>query len=348
MQLIITIDTEADDQWLRRGPITTANLGFIPPLQEICNAHGFPPTYLCTHEVVFDPAFERVLVPSENEGLAEIGAHLHPCTTPPLDQYWDPPGHPGAFASEIPTSLFRKKLETLTTALEVKRGRRPTSYRAGRWGFSAAHTEILIELGYLADCSVTPLLLWKDAGIRECGQDYRGAPPWPYYMAWGDPGRPGASSLLEVPVTVLQTNGVMRRFPVLNEWYRVSRKHVVAKGLDRLFRVAPQWFRPFQDMTSNRLMAVYRTARLLNLPVIQMAFHSSELMPGSSPHNATPDDVARLLAKLKDVFSRLAREGVTGTTLSGFAAAFRASHPILAPLRQPAHFDLARPDRAAG
>ena len=174
---------------------------------------------------------------------------------------------------------------------------------------------------------VTPLLSWQDAGARERGQDYREAPVRPYYMAWGDPGRPGASSLVEVPVTVLQTNGVMRRSAVLTEWYRRSRKHAVAKGLNRLFRVAPQWFRPFHDMTPDRLMRVFRTARHLDLPVIQMAFHSSELMPGASPHNPGPDDVRRLLAKLDETFLRLAREGVTGTTLSEYAAAFKASHP---------------------
>ena len=327
MQLILTIDAEADDQWQRRGSVTTENLAFIPPFQEICARHGFPPTYLCTYDVVSDPAFCRLLVPFERDGAAELGAHLHPWTTPPLDDYWDKTDRAYAYASEIPTSLFQKKLETLTTALETTRGKQPTSYRAGRWGLSAAHTQILLDLGYVVDCSVTPLLSWQDAGARERGQDYREAPAWPYYAAWGDPGRPGASSLVEVPVTVLQTNGIMRRSAVLTEWYRRSRKHAVAKGLNRLFRVAPQWFRPFQDMTSDRLMEVFRAARRLDLPIIQMAFHSSELMPGASPHSPAQDDVARLLAKLDDVFSRLAGEGVTGTTLSDYAVAFKTCHP---------------------
>lgn len=326
MQLIITIDTEADDQWQRRGPVTTENIAFIPAFQDICTRHGFPPTYLCTYDVVADPAFGRVLVPLGLQRLAEIGAHLHPWTTPPLDEHWDQTERAHAYASEIPTVLFRKKLETLTAALETKCGRRPTSYRAGRWGFSAAHTQILLDLGYIVDCSVTPLLSWGDAGARERGQDYREAPAHPYFMAWGDPGRPGASGLVEVPVTVVQTNALMRRSPVLTEWYRRARKRPMAKGLNRLFRVAPQWFRPFQDMTPDRLMRVFHTARRLELPMIQMAFHSSELMPGASPHNPTSQDVTRLLAKLDEVFVRLKGAGVTGTTLSDFAVAFKTLH----------------------
>jgi len=46
-----------------------------------------------------------------------------------------------------------------------------------------------------------------DPGARDRGQDYRDAPVRPYYMAWGDPAREGASPLLEVPVTVVQPHG---------------------------------------------------------------------------------------------------------------------------------------------
>jgi len=148
----------------------------------------------------------------------------------------------------------------LTDVLAEKRGTRPKSYRAGRWGFSAAHIEALLDLGYVADCSVTPLVSWADAGAKERGQDFREAPVRPYYVASGDAGREGASGLVE-------------------------------------------------------------------LPVIQMTFHSSELMPGGSPHNPTSADVATLLAKLGAVFQRLAGDGVTGATLTSYAEAFRAGHP---------------------
>lgn len=327
MELIITIDTEADDQWRRRGPATTDNIDFIQPFQDLCVGHGFTPTYLCTYDVVSSPAFDRVLLPYERAREAEIGAHLHAWSTPPIDHYWDNTERAYSYASEIPTSLFRAKLESLSGLLGEKRGARPTSYRAGRWGLSAAHTGVLLELGYLVDCSVTPLLSWEDAGARERGQDFREAPVRPYYVAWGDPAREGASSLVEVPVTILYTNALVRRLPMLAGLYRRSRKTRLAKGVNRLFRVAPQWFRPFQDMTANRLLDVYRTARSLGLPAIQMAFHSSELMPGGSPHNPTETDVSHLLTKLDAVFGGLRRDGVTGTTLSAFAESYRKGRP---------------------
>jgi len=327
MQLIITIDTEEDDQWRSQRPATVENIRWVPPFQEVCNRFGFPPTYLCTHAVVSSPDFDAVLLPYERAGVAEIGAHLHAWATPPIDARWDGTKRATSYASEIPPSLFRKKLEVLTDVLAERRGTRPKSFRAGRWGFSAAHIEALLDLGYVADCSVTPLVSWADAGAKERGQDFREAPVRPYYVAWGDAGREGASGLVEVPVTILQTNDLMRRSPLLSTWYGRHRKTAPARGFNRFFRVAPQWFRPFQDMTVDRLLQVYRTARTLDLPVIQMTFHSSELMPGGSPHNPMQADVANLLAKLAAVFQHLAGDGVTGVTLTSYAEAFRARHP---------------------
>jgi hypothetical protein len=324
MQLVITIDTEEDDQWRRQGPPSVENIRFIPPFQQLCARHGFAPTYLCTYSVVGSTAFGEILLPFEQAGTAEIGAHLHAWLTPPLDGSWDDPSLTASYASEIPTSLYRRKLESLVRALRDKRRTDAFSYRGGRWGFSAAHIEILLDLGCVADCSVTPGLNWIDPGARDRGQDYREAPVRPYYVAWGDPAREGASPLLEVPVTIVHTNRVLRRSPTLAGWYIRNRKRPIARQLNRVFGIAPRWFRPFSDMTADRLYGVYRTARDMGLPVLQLTFHSSELMPGGSPHSETAQDVERLLAKLDLVFGRLVSEGVTGTTLSAFAASWKA------------------------
>ena len=329
MQLVITIDTEEDDQWRRQGPPSVQNIRFVPPFQELCQRYGFKPTYLCTYEVARSSAFEQVLLPLEQAGAAEIGAHLHAWSTPPIDDLWDAATLPASYASEIPTSLYRWKMESLTALLRQRRQAERMSYRGGRWGLSAANIELLLELGCVVDCSVTPSLNWEDPGARERGQDYRGAPLRPYYVSWGDPAREGASPLLEVPVTVVHTNRLVRESPVLASWYGRNRKRPVARLLNRSFRVAPQWFRPFKDMTADRLYRVYTTAQSLGLPVVQMTFHSSEMMPGGSPHNETPEDVAQLFAKLEDVFSRLATDGVEGVTLSSFADAYRSRHPQL-------------------
>jgi hypothetical protein len=326
MQFIITIDTEGDNQWDPALPDTTENIRFIPRFQALCDRYRFPPTYLCTYDVVSAPAFNEVLRPLDASGLAEIGAHLHPWTTPPQTP-WDRTGRSAAYPSELPPGIFARKLETLTHLIADTIGRSPRSYRAGRWGLSAAHIPVLLALGYIADCSVTPSLNWTDPGARERGQDFSIAPAHPYFMAWGDPARPGASGLLEVPVTILHTNERMRRSPALRALYARYRKTALGRALNRTLLVAPRWFRPFSDMSVARMRAVFDTARGMDLPVIELMFHSSELMPNGSPHNLTHSSVDDLFARLDQTFAFLAHEGVTGITLGDYAESVRRHTP---------------------
>lgn len=74
-------------------------------------------------------------------------------------------------------------------------------------------------------------------------------------------------------------------------------------------------------MSAEHLIAVFETARHRGLPVVEMMFHSSELLPGGSPYNPTEADVDRLFARLMAVFRHLAARGVKGATLSQFARA---------------------------
>jgi hypothetical protein len=322
VKLIITIDTEGDNQWDPALPQSTDNIRFLPRFQDLCDRYTFQPTYLCTYEVAAAPAFDEILLPIHESKRAEIGAHLHPWTNPPFSQ-WDRSETVPAYPSELPPGVFARKLACLTSLIASKLGRPPRSYRAGRWGLSAAHIAVLLQLGYIVDCSVTPLVSWGDPGARERGQDFREAPVKPYFVAWGDPAREGSSGLLEVPVTILYTNSSMRGSPLLCAAYRRHRKTRAARLLNRMFWIAPQWFRPFSDMSVARLKAVYETARELELPVIEMMFHSSELMPKGSPHNPTAESVERLYQRLEQILAYLAEQRVEGITLSAFAEPLR-------------------------
>ncbi len=108
MQFIITIDTEGDNQWDAALPPGTENIKFVPRFQELCDRYRFPPTYLCTYEVVDSTAFDDVLLPLPAAGRAEIGAHLHPWTNPPFSE-WDRSETTYAYPSELPAPVFSKK-----------------------------------------------------------------------------------------------------------------------------------------------------------------------------------------------------------------------------------------------
>lgn len=322
MQLIITVDAEADNQWDATAPQTVDNLATLERFQQLCDEHGFPPTYLCTYEVVTSPAFERTMGPAVRDGRAEAGAHLHPWSTPPFDRDWDGNGAARPYPLELPSSLLADKLATLTSVIAERIGGSPTSYRAGRWGFSAPQIPLLVALGYEVDCSVTPGVSWRDdPGLRSGGADFTRAGVEPYELAADDVCRPGHSGLLEVPVTILHANPVMRASGWLRRTYGRHRQAAVWRAANRLFGLAPQWLRPYPHMTPKRLIAVCETARRLGLPVMEMMLHSTELVP-RDPRSATVTTEQRL-DRLGRVLAYLAAHGVKGVTLTAFAREHR-------------------------
>ncbi len=325
MDVVLTVDTEADNQWDRsRTELSTDNLEFIPRFQTLCNRYGLKPTYLCTWEVVADARFET-LRRFQDAALAEIGTHLHPWTTPPMS---DPQNGLdraafGAYPSELDPALFAEKLRLLTERIAARTGIRPRSYRAGRWGFSAEHVPVLISLGYLVDCSVTPLVSWeRTLGATKGGPDFRPAPAAPYLVDPSDVCRPGESKLLEVPVTILFTSGMVTRSRRLQDLYFRHRRRLPVRALNKVHAIGPEWFRPYPHVSSQRLRSVCVAAMKLGLPIVEMMFHSSELMPGGSPYNRDEAAVDRLYEKLEAVFGYLRDEGCRGATLTEFAESY--------------------------
>ena len=333
MDVIVTIDTEADDQWDRsRTELSTDNLDCIPRFQELCDRFDVPPTYLCTSEVVEDPRFDA-LRGYQDAGRAEIGAHLHPWTTPPPDHSRAGPGHdaPGTYPSELEPAIFAQKLRLLTERIEARAGVRPRSYRAGRWGFSAEHIPVLLSLGYIVDCSVTPLVSWERVlGANRGGPDFRRAGSTPYFLDPSDVCRAGDSRLLEIPVTILFATSAARNEHVQRLFSR-HRRTLPARALNRLLRLEPQWFRPYPRMSAQQLISVFELARDEDLPVVEMMFHSSELMPGGSPYNRDAASIELLFAKLEAVFAHLQANGCRGRTATEFARDYAASRPAAAP-----------------
>src|SRR3989344_3882509 len=158
MHLIVTVDTEADDQWNQHVPLSVENVYALPRFQALCEKHGVVPTYFVTYEVANDPRAVALLKGWQDAGKAEIGAHLHPWTTPPLAAEET---NTRGFPSELPDETLRAKLSALTEKIQLSFGKRPTSYRAGRWGFDERQARLLKELGYIVDSSVTPGISWK-------------------------------------------------------------------------------------------------------------------------------------------------------------------------------------------
>ena len=185
VKVVVSVDTEADDQWTHGAPLSTRNVGYWQPFQALCERYGSAghlphhqrDRLRCSRRRVCSP-------PGSERGSAEVGAHLHPWTTPP---FADAPGlrhndpvH--AFAGRLDDGLLRAKLETLTdtgrrgdrTSTDVVQGGAVRSERS-RPAAPRRHLDSSV------DSSVTPVpCSWSSrrrSGRRvglESGPDFRG------------------------------------------------------------------------------------------------------------------------------------------------------------------------------
>lgn len=307
------IDTEADNQWSEkaRRTLEVRNAERLPALQALLERHGVRPTYLVTYEMATTEASAAVLRDLGRSGRCEIGAHLHPWSSPPLSTQ-ENVGHP--FPSQLDTPTLTRQLRELTQVIEERLGVRPTTYRAGRWGLDERALPVLEELGYTVDTSVDPML----NETRKGGPLFAGAPSSPYRPDYTNLRKPGAARILEVPVS----SGTLPNLGKALETFYVGLPPLRFRGALKRLGLKPVWLRPsyneLEDMKAFASGLAQRGASCFNI-----AFHSSEILPGGSPYSPDQRSIDKLLADLEGLLEHLTtRLGAAGRTFSEFAAGF--------------------------
>ena len=193
------------------------------------------------------------------------------------------------------STLFEQKIETLTTSLTEAFGCHPYSYRAGRWGVNGAHLQILANAGYRVDSSVRPFYVDKDFS-------YQQALTRPYWPSFDDVLKIDESqqSLLEVPTS----SGFDRtNFEFLNALHTklstapLNRMRLIGiLWLLRILRkitVTPEGHEA-DDICRCIDACIARGDRIVN-----MFFHSSDLLPGCTPYVQSAADIQRFLDCIK-------------------------------------------------
>jgi hypothetical protein len=288
--LLVAIDTEGDNQWdadARRHQ-TFVNIHRLDRLHEFFARHGVRPTYVITYPVARDPQSAAMLRTLLARGDCEVGAHHHAWETPPCDPA-DIDRHP--YALSLPLDQFDAQLAALTAAITDAVGIAPVSYRSGRFGFSASHVSSLERAGYLVDSSVAPLFY----EAHKQGPDFVGAPLTPYYLAYDDATRPGTSRVLELPITA----ALNRRVPaVVEHLYARAPRNYTTKRVLRLLRIAHvRWLRPSYT-SAEEMIALARQVVAQPAPILNLLFHSSEVIVGGSPYNKTEAELAAFYERL--------------------------------------------------
>jgi peptidoglycan/xylan/chitin deacetylase (PgdA/CDA1 family) len=311
MNLLVGIDTEGDNQWdaAARANQQFSNIYALPRLHALFARHGVRPTYVITYPVATDARSADVLGGLIAGGDCEIGAHHHAWETPPCTEK-DVRRHP--YASMLPRAQFEAQLASLTDAIAGAVGRRPVSYRSGRFGFSAGHVAGLERLGYLVESSVAPLFSESHKG----GPEFVEAPLTPYFLAYDSATTPGTSGVLEVPVSA----ALNRRLPKILQYAyaRAPRPYTTKRVLRALRLLRLRWLRPSYSSLDD-MMALAQDLAGAGEPVLNLLFHSSEAIVGGSPYNRTQSELDAFCERLDRFLAFATRElGAVPATFAEF------------------------------
>lgn len=284
LYLIVSIDVEEDmPHWGIEETTTIRNLEGIPQLQELFDKYNIRPTYLLNYPYVSNG--EAVKYFNSIIDKCEIGAHMHPWNTPPLTEE---ESKKNDYPSNLSYERQYDKIKTVTDALMDAFHKRPTSYRAGRFGFNEDTKDILIRLGYLVDSSISPMVSWRSQS-GPCFLNYRAKPFWLNHSM---------DRILEVPVTI----GLNRKVPeIFEKVYLHIPRFTKIRGLlskDYLNILDLVWLYP--ALFSEREMVLLTDVMIKKrVNVFNVFFHSSEVKTGESIYTRTE-------AELKEYFRRLA------------------------------------------
>jgi len=86
---VLSVDTEEEWDWSGPFPqdhLSVENTRRISKFQSFCDRLGIKPTYFVNYAIANDPeSVQRLKIPL-NKGNCEIGGHLHPWCTPPVEE----------------------------------------------------------------------------------------------------------------------------------------------------------------------------------------------------------------------------------------------------------------------
>ena len=303
MLLIVSIDTEGDNWHPCRDGVTVENIRELPRLDALFQRLGVRATYFTTYQVAIRDWAAAILRELHGAG-AELGAHLHPWNTPPLDEPFAPRN---TMLKNLPAALQLAKLEQLTLTLREALGGRPVAFRAGRYGLGPDTVTALIRCGYRVDSSVTPFVSWED---YDDGPTFIGAPLDSYRLAGGadvqvpQPDGP----LVELPMSIGYSRppstmwvGLYRALstPALRPLH--LRGIASRAGIVKRISLSPETDSVPDMLTLSR--------RLIDagLRHLHLFFHSPSLRPGLSPFAPDGAGVERMYRSIATYIEALAR-----------------------------------------
>lgn len=302
----IFVDTEEEFDWgqpISRHQRGTTAIRSMDRMHQRMRDAGAKPVYLVDHPIATDPETVSLLRGYLQKEECTIGTHLHPWVNPPFEEEVTAFN---SFTGNLPLPLQRAKLANLTATIAEAFGRRPTVYRAGRYGVGPHTAELLQEAGYEVDVSVRALFDYSDSG----GPTFDRMRPQPYWV--------GDGSLLEVPLSAAFTGGVRakgeRIYPLTRNLPRV-RGMLSRLGLLSRIAITPE------EMPLPAVIQAISDLLRDGTQLITISFHSPSVEPGHTPYVRTSEDLDMFYAWWDGLFAFFERADVRPASIEEVLAA---------------------------
>ena len=229
------------------------------------------------------------------EGKCEIGMHLHAWNSPPEHQLFNKFGG-NPYITEYPSEVVREKHRYLKELITKRFGVTPVTYRAGRWATNEALMQILEELGFLVDCSVTPQI--SHSQISGCTV-------------------PGGSNYGKSPVDAYMLGKHLMEVPMTTRYKRSFQGHSFSSRVRNLLKGRAVWLRPVIQAV-DEMKQLMQECEKDGIDYVEFMIHSSELMVGGSPYCKTEDAIRDCYQKMDEIFTYAIKRGYKGVSLKEY------------------------------
>jgi hypothetical protein len=288
--LFVVVDTEAEFDWTKpfaRELTSVSAMDDIGRGQAVFDVFGVRPIYVVDYPIATQPrGFSRLRAIMERGGC-EIGAHLHPWTTPPFEETLSAEN---SYPGNLDPRLEADKLACLIEAIRANFGILPVFYKAGRYGFGPNTAATLARYGFRVDLSVLP-----GADLRRHGgPDFRALKPELYRIAGTD--------ILSLPMTRSEV-GLLPSLAAFG-----AAVHALPGGmllhvpsiLARL-RLADTITLTPEGVTADEQIRLIRAMLKRGCRRFVLHYHSPSLSPGNTPYARDRTGAETLVQRLHDV-----------------------------------------------
>jgi hypothetical protein len=288
--MFVVVDTEAEFDWTRpfeRGFTSVHAIDQIERGQAVFDRYGLRPIYVVDYPIATEARSVARLRAILERGGCEIGAHLHPWTTPPFaEEVSTRNSYPG----NLPASVEREKLTQLMEVIEKNFGVRPLFYKAGRYGFGPHTAAALADAGIRVDLSVLP-----GADLRrDGGPDFRALKPRPYWI--------GGREVLTVPMTRSPVGLLPPLGALTEQWHRspLLRLIPLQAAFSRTRIVDTITLTP-EGVTAAEQIRLVRALLRRGTRQFVLHYHSPSLEAGHTSYTRTEAGVVEFVTRLEDV-----------------------------------------------